>query len=173
MFNLESNKIAASILLASLIAMLSGFVANILYKPQLSLEERGYQIATSESNMVNDGGGPKEQKPDIELLMANANAENGKKLAKKCVACHSFNKGGANKIGPNLWAVHGKKKGHRTDFKYSKALLAHGGIWDDQSLYSFLHKPSKYIPGTKMSFAGIKKPENIADVIAYLKQNSD
>jgi cytochrome c len=170
MSGLELNKIAAAILLASLIAMVVGVVSNILYKPKLEVAQRGYQSEVAENDAP---AGQAEEKPlDIEKLMANANAEAGAKTIKKCVACHSFEQGGASKVGPNLWKIVNAQKGQKTDFLYSKAMLAAGGIWDNESLFHFLQKPSKFIPGTKMSFAGIRKPEEIADVIAYLKEKA-
>ncbi len=175
MSSLELNKIAAAILLASLIAMLVGFVANILYKPKLEIVERGYKIEVADDASSGQGSSSAEpEKPvNIAEIMANANAENGAKLIKKCITCHSLNQGGANKVGPNLWKIIGKKKGAHPGFTYSKAMLASGGNWDNESLFRFLKKPSKYMPGTKMSFAGIKKPEDIANVIAYLKENTE
>lgn len=170
MSGLELNKIVAAILLASLIAMVVGVVSNILYKPELEVAQRGYQIKVAENDAP---AGQVEKKPlDIEKLMANANAEAGAKAIKKCVACHSFAQGGVSKAGPNLWKIVNAQKGQKTNFLYSKAMLAAGGTWDHESLFHFLQKPSKFIPETKMSFAGIRKPEEIADVIAYLKEKA-
>lgn len=168
MSGIELNKIAAAILLASLIAMLVGFVTNILYKPVLHPESRGYSVDVAE-----DSGGAtdkaKEAPIDIAELMKNANAEAGKDLAKKCMVCHSLEKNGPNKVGPRLWNVFGSEKAKVADYKYSAALLAKGGNWDEENLFHFLQKPTQYVPGTKMSFAGLGKPQDIANVIMFLK----
>jgi cytochrome c len=163
----ELNKIVAAILFASLIAMMVGFIANILYKPVLEPKHRGYSIAVQE---VSEAPTAQAQAPiNIPELMKTANADNGREIAKKCLMCHSLDKDGPNKIGPHLWDVAGRPKASITDYKYSPALSALGGSWDDDSLFAFLHKPSSYAPGTKMSFAGISKPQDIADVILFLK----
>lgn len=171
MSGLELNKIAAAILLASLIAMVVGVVSNILYKPKLEVAQRGYQIEVAEDSDPDVPGQP-EEPLNIEELMANANAEAGAKTIKKCVACHSFDQGGASKVGPNLWKIVNAQKGKKPGYAYSKAMLAAGGSWDNESLFHFLKRPGKYMPGTKMSFAGIRKPEDIANVIAYLKEKA-
>lgn len=168
MSGFELNKIAASVLLAGLITLIVGIVANALYKPELKPATRGYSVAVSEESPAGAEPAP-EIKIDIAALMKAANAEAGKEVVKKCVACHTFEKGGANKVGPHLWDVVGKDKGKAEGYKYSTALVAAGGKWDEESLFHFLNKPSKFIPGTKMTFAGLTKPEDIANVIAYLK----
>jgi cytochrome c len=171
MSGIELNKIAAAILIACIIAMIAGIVSNALYKPELKVAQRGYKIEVSES--TDTAPAATEEAPvDIAKLMATANADAGEAVAKKCLQCHNFGKDEPNKLGPNLWGVPGGPKAHRKDYNYSKALAAMGGVWDDESLYHFLHKPSKYIVGTKMSFAGISKPEDIANLIAYMKKKS-
>lgn len=172
MSGLELNKIAAAILLASLIAMVVGVVSNILYKPKLEVAQRGYQIEVAEGSRSDAPGGEVEAPLNIEELMASANADAGAKIIKKCVSCHSLDQGGANKVGPNLWKIVNAQKGKKTGFPYSKAMLAAGGSWDNESLFHFLKKPSKYMPGTKMSFAGIRKTDDIVNVIAYLKEKA-
>ena len=167
MSGFELNKIAASILLASLITMLVGFVTNILYKPGFKAAARGYSVEVTESSGT--AAPAEEVKFDIAELMKTANAEAGKEVVKKCISCHSFEKGAANKVGPHLWNVAGSDKAHVEGYNYSAALKAIGGKWDDESLFHFLHKPSKYVPGTKMSFIGLNKPQDIANVVLYLK----
>jgi cytochrome c len=169
MSGLELNKFLASILLASLIAMISGFVANVLYKPDLNPKQRGHSVIVIDS-LENDVAKPEaEIKFDIPTLMKNANANAGKELAKKCLSCHSLDKDGPNKIGPYLWNIAGADKGRITTYKYSDALKAVAGKWDDESLFLFLHKPLKFIPGTKMTFIGLAKPEDVANIVMFLK----
>jgi cytochrome c len=172
MSGLELNKIVAAILLSSLIAMLVGFTANIIYKPKLQADTRGYKVDVLEVEETNKVEAT--EKPiDIAELMSKANATEGEKIAKKCISCHSFEKGGPNKIGPNLWNIVNGPTAHRSDFVYSKVLMERKGKWDVESLFAFLHKPSKFLPGTKMSFIGLSKPEDIANMIAYLQTNSE
>lgn len=163
----EFNKIAASVLIAGIVVMLVSNIADILYQPNKEFK-RGYQIAVHEDV----GAAPEKQKPevlDIATLMSNADAERGKADIKKCSICHTFNNGGKNKVGPNLWGIVGAKRAHKDDFSYSKALATKGGSWNAEELLKFIHGPRKYLPGTKMAFAGYKKPQDAADVVAYLE----
>lgn len=169
MSGFELNKLAGAILLAALIAAIVVNLVDILYKPSLVSKKRGYQVAVVGGTSDSAAAPAVEEKVDIEALMKAANASSGEQIAKKCLACHSFEQGGPNKLGPNLWNVAGNDKISHPEYKYSDAMVAKGGKWDDESLYHFLNKPSKFIPGTKMSFAGLSKPEEIASVIAFLK----
>lgn len=169
MIDLEKNKILAAILLAGVIAMFVGNFADILYKPEYNVINKGYKVEvnTQESN-ASSAAAP-EQKVDLIALLASANAEAGKTLAKKCAMCHNFEAGMGAKVGPDLWQIYNAKKARTADFSYSKSLQELGGVWDDESLYKMINNPRKLVPGTKMSFAGLSKPEEIANVIAYLK----
>lgn len=169
MSGFELNKIAGSILLASLIAMISGTVVNILYKPNLLPEERGYKVQVHNAHNADSPSTDTTSIPDIPALMKSANIANGESLVKKCTSCHSLEKNGPNRVGPHLWNVITRDKASVPDYKYSAALTAKGGAWDYKSLFMMIHKPSRFVPGTKMSFAGLSNPQDAADVIEYLR----
>lgn len=114
------------------------------------------------------GEAPKEFQP-IGPLLATANVEKGKIVAKKCAQCHTFEQGGATKTGPNLWNIFGNKTAHVPDFPYSQGLKDKNGTWGDEELNHFLYKPRDFVSRTKMTFAGIKDDRERADLIVYLK----
>jgi cytochrome c len=146
--------------------MLAGFVAEVLVHPH-ELEEDAVSI---------DGGavetaaiaGPTGPEPILHLI-AGADVARGEKLSKACAACHSFDQGGPNKVGPNLWGIVNAAKAHLDSFAYSEAMETFGGSWNYASLNKFLYKPKDYIPGTKMNYVGIKKPEDRAAMVAWLR----
>ena len=170
MQDLELNKIVASVLLAGIVAMTGGFVADFLYEEDKPAGQRGYEIEVVADDGKGDPGGTEKKELNIAEFMANADATKGAKTFAKCGACHSVNKGGPDKVGPNLYAIVGAKKAHSSSFKYSKALASAEGTWNEDDLAKFLHNPKKYLPGTKMSFIGLSKPKDIANIIQYLKQ---
>lgn len=158
-----------SFILAIIIAVFAVTSADLLYKPK-KMVKRGFKVEILADGKV---AKKKEVKPvDIATLMRTADFDRGAKIAKKCASCHSFGKGGATKIGPNLYKVIGRKKASIAGFSYSKAMKASGGRWDINAINSFITKPKKYIPGTKMGFAGLRKPKDRADVILFLKKGS-
>ena len=172
MSGLELNKIVAAVLVAGLIGMVTANLADALYKPNIN-PKHGYTIETAEAVSNNSENEAVEVKVDVIALLAKASVENGSKLIKKCTICHDFTKGGPNKVGPNMWGIVNNKKAHRNDFNYSKALNEKGGTWTYEDLFHMINKPSAFIPGTNMRFIGFKKPEDVADVIAYLNTLSD
>ena len=109
----------------------------------------------------------------IETFLLSATLANGKKVARKCVACHSFNKGGKNKIGPNLYEIMGRERGLTSGYNYSKALKKMGGKWNYSDMNNFLLQPRKFMPGTKMSFKGIKNANDRAAIILYLRSYAE
>ncbi len=173
MDNLKTNKILAGFLLAGLLAMGGGKIAEILV-PHQELDENAYPI---EIKQVADNGQattPVNEGPEpILALLASADIEAGIKVAKKCTACHEFNADGKNKTGPMLWNIVDASKGMKDGFKYSDALVGMGGAWDYNALNAFLYKPKAYIKGTKMNFVGLKKPSDRANIIAYLRSLAD
>jgi cytochrome c len=173
---LEMNKVAAAVLLAGIIAMVSGLLSEGLYHGSIgghkdAHAKRGYSIAGAEEEGAGAATASAEpEKPvDIAPFMAKADAAAGKAQLAKCTACHTFDKGGKNGVGPNQWALVGSHFGHADGYAYSDAIKAmKDKKWDAQTLSDFLANPKKYIPGNKMAFAGIKKPEDRANLIAYL-----
>lgn len=176
MSNLNTNKIAAAVLVAGLIGMVSGKVTEFLYlggpeHPGHHAEvKRGFSIEVVEDAAATGGAAPAGP-ADIGPLLASADAKaGGDFFAKKCTTCHDGTKGGPNKIGPHLWGVVNRKVASVGDFNYSSGMKSHGDkSWSVDELNHFLYKPAKHIPGTMMSFAGIPKDQERANLIAYLK----
>ena len=174
MDSFEINKIIAAVLLVALLIIGIGKISNLIFhvdKP----EKPGYvveveQVSTNNTQSTLD---VTEEKIDITALMAMGDIATGEKVFKKCAACHSINKGGKNNIGPALYNVVGRKVGGVNDYKYSKALLEYNKEWTFEELNGYLIKPAKWIKGTKMAFAGLRKEKDRASVIKYLNQNSD
>ena len=175
----ELNKIIGAVLFAGFVAMTAGLVAEGLYTGTIGEHsehdaKRGYSIATMD--VVSDAqAAPVDAGPvDITPFMAKADVEAGKKVAKKCAACHTFDKGGKNGVGPNQWGLVGSHFAHNSNFSYSDAVKAmKDKTWGFQELSEFLANPKKHIPGNKMSFAGMSKPQDRANLIAYLNTLSD
>ena len=136
-----------------------------------SSSNNSYPIVVPESSVSNSATMPSSPVmiTPILALIANADIDAGPKLSKKCAACHSFNAGGANKVGPNLWNIVNRDMGKVENYKYSKALSSFGGKWDYSSLSQFLFKPKKYINGTKMNYTGLKKDKDRANIILWLR----
>ena len=178
MDSFEFNKIAGAVLFAALVAFGLGIVSDIVFEDH-EAEAPGYVIEVAESGGEADGaaaGGEEAAEEPIAVLMASADGGAGEGGAKKCAACHSFEKGGANKVGPTLWDVVNRPVAAAAGFKYSDALkaFAEGGtVWDYERLNGFVAAPKKYVSGTSMGFAGVKKPAERADIIAYLRTLSD
>ena len=172
MDELRLNKIFAGFLCAGLLIMAGVQIANILV-PDQQLTENSYVIEVPETTEVANVA-PQTTVPEpILALLASADVTAGEKLAKKCTACHVFEAGGANKVGPVLWSIVNKEKASVEGYTYSAALAGFGGTWDYQSLNAFLAKPKAYISGTKMNFAGLKKPQDRANMVAWLRTIAD
>ena len=171
MDSFEINKIIAAVLVTVLLVFGIGKISDLVFhikKPDV----QGYkvEIKVGEATAVQASV---ENKVDISALLAVGNLELGKKVFKKCAACHSIKVDGKNKIGPKLWSVMFRPVGSVADYKYSKTLASYGKEWTWEEMNGFLIKPSKWIKGNKMGFAGLKKEEDRASVMLYLNQNSD
>lgn len=173
MGNFEFNKIFAAILTAGIVAMLSGFISGKLVHPH-ELEKPVIEIDTAalESGATGKPAVDPTAEPILALIAA-ADIERGKKLSKACAACHTFDKGGANRTGPNLYGIVNRAIGSSAGFAYSDTMATMGGNWDYQSLNKLLWKPKKFVPGTKMNYAGMKKPNDRAAMVAWLRTLSD
>ena len=138
-------------------------------------EVPGYAVEVDQAVTVStqSNSETKVEKIDIAALMAMGDLATGEKVFKKCAACHSIVKGGKNNIGPALYNVVGRQVGALGDYKYSKALSQHGKEWTFEELNGYLLKPAKWIKGTKMAFAGLRKEKDRASVILYLNKYSD
>ena len=170
----EINKIIAAILLVALLFIGIGKLSNVIFYVEKP-EKPGYKVEVVEtlSTSTTTAEITDEKKVDIAALMSLGDISSGEKIFKKCAACHSIKKGGGHNIGPALYNVVGRKVGGETEYKYSKALLGYDKEWSFEELNGFLLKPSKWIKGTKMAYAGLRKEEDRASVIKYLNQNSD
>ena len=174
MDSFEINKIIAAVLLTALIIIGIGKFADMLFhveKPKQS----AYQIDGLEKAVASTEQEKTKtvEKVDITQLLAMGDLAHGEKVFKKCSACHMIASDGKNMIGPNLWNVIGRKAGSVSDYKYSKAMIAHAKEWSFEEMNSYLIKPQAHIKGTKMAFAGLRKEKDRASVILYMNSKSN
>tara|TARA_B110000196_G_C20974368_1_gene580297 strand:+ start:197 stop:763 length:567 start_codon:yes stop_codon:yes gene_type:complete len=182
MSGLEVNKILASIILALLVVTVIDHLGDLIVDVEHhEMEETAYKIDVPETGDAISSSTPKVEVIEpissliepISPLLANASLEKGSKIFKKCSSCHNYEKGSANKVGPNLWNLINRPKADVTGFAYSKELAEFGGEWSYEELGEFLYKPKKYIKGTKMNFAGLKKVQDRANLILFLREQSE
>ena len=173
MDSFEINKIVAAVLMVALLVIGIGKLSDVIFHVEKP-ETPGYSVEVEASTTVSTtSSSTTSDKIDISVLMAMGDIAHGEKVFKKCAACHSIVKGGKNAIGPALYNVVGRKVGVVEEYKYSKALAAYDKEWTFEELNGFLIKPAKWIKGTKMAYAGLRKEKDRASVIKYLNENSD
>ena len=173
MDSFEINKIVAAILMVALLVIGIGKLSDVIFHVEKP-KKPGYSVEVEAMTTVSASSSSSESdKIDITALMAMGDIAHGEKVFKKCAACHSIVKGGKNAIGPALYNVVGRKVGAIENYKYSKALAGYEKSWTFEELNGFLIKPSKWIKGTKMAYAGLRKEKDRASVIKYLNNNSD
>ncbi len=169
--DMKMNTIFAALLTAGIVGMLAGFVSRKVITPEFPHED-AFAIEVVETAGAGGAAGPTGPEPILGLL-ATADLAKGEALHKQCSACHDFTKGGPDRVGPNLWGIIGAKKAHIPSFAYSDDMKNAGGTWSYDDLNHFLWKPKSLIAGTKMNYIGIKKPEDRAALIAWLRTQGD
>lgn len=171
--NIEANKIAGAVLSTLLVVMGLSMTAGIVFAPQKPAVP-GFDLPSEEPAAGGATAAAPAAEEPIAVRLAKADPAKGEKATAACKACHTFEKGGANKVGPHLFDVYGRNEGSVAGFGYSAAMKGRNDkTWDADALDHFLKNPKAYVPGTIMAFAGIAKPETRADVVAYLNTLAD
>jgi cytochrome c len=173
MDSFELNKVLGALLGTCLVLLALNIAANALFSPHTPAKP-GYEVAVQEEPAGGATGG--EQAPADEPLpvrLASADVARGETSSKKCAACHTFGKGEPNRVGPNLWGVVGRQKASEAGFNYSAAMKAQKGNWTLEDLDKYLTNPRAVVPGTNMTFAGIPRGKERADLLAFLNGKAD
>jgi cytochrome c len=171
MNSFELNKILGAILGTCLVLLALNIGAGAIFAPEKPAKP-GFQIAVKTDDHGKPGAAKEPEQP-IEVLLAKASVEKGQAISKQCGACHTFEKGGPNRVGPNLFGVVGRERASVAGFNYSAAMKGKGGTWTFDDLNKFLTSPKAFVPGTSMSYAGIARDTQRADMIEFLRTHAD
>ncbi|PKQ05592.1 MAG: cytochrome c family protein [Alphaproteobacteria bacterium HGW-Alphaproteobacteria-11] len=167
MDSFELNKIAGAVLASILVILGVATLTDFLYAPK-EANPQAYAVAALDDGAAGPGAAVAEEQVPLAVLLAAADPARGERLARQCAACHTFDEGGKAGIGPNLYKTVGGSHAHDPNFNYSTAMKETGGIWDFEALDAFIANPRAAVPGTIMSFAGLRRAEQRADLIVYL-----
>lgn len=172
----ELNKIAGAVLTAMLVMASGRVLLDVTMAPHAP-EKPGWALPVTEpeTKAVAKPDEPAFDAGKVLAMLPDANADAGSEVFRKCTACHTPDKGGAHRVGPNLWGIVNRKVAAAPNFegRYSEAMKSHGGEWSFEQLAKYLHNPSKAVPGNKMTFAGVFNDADLADLLAYLRTLSD
>jgi len=175
MDSFEWNKIAGAVLGTLIFILVIRFASEAIFEAPEPAKP-GYVVEGVQEEA--SAGGPaaapaEEALPDFGTVLPAADVAAGQKISARCEQCHDLSKGGPNKIGPNLWGVVGRARATHPGFSYSGSMSASHDPWRFDTLFKFLKSPGSYVPGTKMSFAGIRSPQDRINLIAWLRGQSD
>jgi cytochrome c len=170
----EVNKTAGWVLAALLVIFSGRTLLDIVYREHKP-EKPGWALPVTEGPVTTAPGkaAPAFEPAQVVALLSKANPDAGQDIFKRCLQCHTVDKGGPNKVGPNLWGVVGRKPAQHAGFPYSEAMKKSDGEWSWEKLATYLHDPRGTIPGNKMAFAGIKDSQELADLLVYMRKMSD
>ncbi|MBV9043501.1 MAG: cytochrome c family protein [Alphaproteobacteria bacterium] len=170
----EWNKIIGAVLGTLIFVLVIGFATEALFESEKPAKEAYHVEGVVETASSGGTAAPAEEPmPDWGTVLPAADAGAGKATSVKCEQCHDLSKGGPNKIGPNLWGVVGRPRAEHPGFSYSGAMSADHTPWSFDSIFKFVKSPQSYVPGTKMSFAGLRSAQDRINLIAYLRTQSD
>lgn len=174
MDSFEWNKIAGAVLGTVLFVMVVRIAGEAIFDAEPPAKEAYHVEGVETASAAGTTAAPVEEAlPDWAAVIPKADTAAGQAVAVRCQQCHDYTKGGPNKIGPNLWGIIGRARGTHPGFSYSSAMAKRGGEWSYDDLFHYIHSPAKFIPGNKMAFAGVPKPQDRINLIAFMRTWAD